>query len=99
MQIAGYVGRGMQSPKIARITGLDTPDVKVDCGGHRCLGPKAATYVEEIHTRDSVTRKGNTDFYLQSKGAFRQFLLITSENINRYLSCTITPILTVLYLM
>ncbi|XP_067949181.1 lipase member H-like [Watersipora subatra] len=64
-QVAGFAGAKIQSPKLARITGLDTSGIGFQClfSGENCLDPSDATFVDEIHTLISALPRGHADFY------------------------------------
>jgi len=54
----------LQSPKVARITGLDTADLGFNCNNPQdCLDPSDADFVDEIHTSMSFKNKGHADFF------------------------------------
>ena len=60
----------MRSPKIARITGLDTSGIAFNClfDPNDCLDPSDADFVDEIHSLVSALPKGHADYYPIPKG-------------------------------
>ena len=62
----------MRSPKIARITGLDTSGIAFNClfDPNDCLDPSDADFVDEIHSLVSALPKGHADYYPIPKGKF-----------------------------
>ncbi|KAF6025030.1 hypothetical protein EB796_016647 [Bugula neritina] len=68
-QVAGFAGEKLQSPKVARITGLDTSGIGFGClfSNKNCLDPSDAEFVDEIHSLISALPKGHADFYPMPK--------------------------------
>jgi len=65
-QVAGFAGANLKSPKVARITGLDTSGIGFNClfDPNDCLDPSDADFVDEIHTLVSgVLTKGHADYF------------------------------------
>ena len=72
LKVAGFTGANLRSPKIARITGLDTSGIAFNClfDPNDCLDPSDADFVDEIHSLVSALPKGHADYYPIPKGKF-----------------------------
>ena len=70
LKVAGFTGANLRSPKIARITGLDTSGIAFNClfDPNDCLDPSDADFVDEIHSLVSALPKGHADYYPIPKG-------------------------------